>query len=122
MTRGQVVDARVEKRERRRAAKEAWQAERAREARKNQFQRIARRGASALLIAPLLGGLGWWILRPKPGPYVSSQGNAHVGSEPAVFRYASDPPTSGPHSGGTLPWGVHDRPIPKSLQVHSLRD
>jgi protein-disulfide isomerase len=67
---------------------------------KNRFQRIVRRGASALLIAGLLGGFGSWVLRPKPGAYTPSQDNAHVISEPIAFRYASDPPTSGPHFAG----------------------
>jgi len=69
-----------------------------------------------------VGGLGWWIFRPKPGTYVPSQGNAHVVGEAVAFRYASDPPTSGPHAGGTVPWGIHEQPIPKALQVHSLED
>ena len=118
----QAVTPRMEKRQRRQEAKEARQAERAREARKDRIQRFARRGVYVLLIAGLLGGLGWWVFRPKPGTYVPSQGNAHVTSESVTFRYASDPPTSGPHSGGTVSWGVHQQPIPKILQVHNLED
>jgi len=112
----------IDKHQRRQAAKEARRAERARQTRKDRIRRLASRSVLILLIAGLAAGLGWWIFRPKPGTYVPSQGNAHVASEPAAFRYASDPPTSGPHSGGTLPWGIHDRPVPKTLQVHNLED
>ncbi len=118
----QAMTRRLTKNQRRQAVKEARQTERVRQARKNRLQRFASRGALALIMAGLVGGLGWWVFRPKPRTYVPSQGNAHVASEPAAFRYASDPPTSGPHSGGTVPWGIHDRPIPKSLQVHNLED
>jgi len=117
-----VTVRRMEKRQRRQATREARQTERVRQARKNRLQRFASRGALVLIMAGLVGGLGWWVFRPKPGTYVPSQGNAHVASEPAAFRYASDPPTSGPHSGGTVSWGIHDRPIPKGLQVHNLED
>jgi hypothetical protein len=53
---------------------------------------------------------------------VASQGNAHVTGEPVAFRYASDPPTSGPHAAGMAAWGIHERPIPKALQIHNLED
>ncbi len=117
-----VTVRRMEKRQRRQAARESRQAARARERRKDWLQRFLFRGSLILLIGGLGAGLGWWIFRPKPGTYVPSQGNAHVASEPTAFRYASDPPTSGPHAGGTAPWGIHDRPIPKGLQVHNLED
>lgn len=118
----QVVTPRMEKHQRRQAAKEARQAERAREKRKHRIRRFARRGACALLIAGLLGGVGWWVFRPKPGTYIPSQRNAHVAGEPVGFRYASDPPTSGPHAEGLAPWGIHDQPIPRVLQIHNLED
>lgn len=116
------VNPPTEKRQRREAAREARQAERARERQKNQIRRFALRSASVLIIAGLVGGLGWWVFRPKPGTYVPSQGNAHVASEPAAFRYASDPPTSGPHFPGAASWGIHEQPIPKALQIHNLED
>jgi hypothetical protein len=122
MAREQMVDARMEKRERRRAAREARQAERARQTRKHRVRRFAARGVAVLIVAGLVAGLGWWVFRPKPGTYVPSQGNAHVTSEPVGFRYASDPPTSGPHAAGMAAWGIHERPIPKLLQIHNLED
>jgi hypothetical protein len=36
--------------------------------------------------------------------------------------YNSDPPTSGPHTGGLARWGVHTEPIPKEMQLHNLED
>ncbi len=122
MTREATVTPSMSKHQRRRAEREARQAERARDKRKHRIQRFTRRGAYVLLIAGLLGGLGWWVLRPKPGSYVPSQGNAHVVTEPIGFRYASDPPTSGPHAGGLASWGIHEQPIPKVLQIHNLED
>jgi len=58
-----------------------------------------------------------------PGQSVPSLGNRHIpqGAD-ALVQYNSDPPTSGPHYGSLAPWGVHDRPIPKGLQVHNLED
>ena len=122
MGREQAVTPQIGKAQRRQAAKEARQAERARGARTNRIQRFVVRSASLLILAGLAGGLGWWIFQPKPGAYVASQGNAHVAGEATSFRYSSDPPTSGPHAGGTVPWGIHEQPIPKALQVHSLED
>lgn len=52
-----------------------------------------------------------------------SQGNHHI--QPGVdtrFKYNSDPPTSGPHYSHRPPWGIHNRPLPKGLQVHGLED
>jgi hypothetical protein len=118
----QAMTTQTEKRQRRQAAKEARQAERVRQGRKARIRRFAFRSAFVLVISGLLGGLGWWVFQPKPGTYVPSQGNAHVGSEPVGFRYASDPPTSGSHAGGSPAWGIHDRQIPKILQVHALED
>ena len=94
----------------------------AHEARSRRLQHFALRGVGLLVVAGLLGGLGWWVFRPKPGTYVAPQGNAHVTSEAVAFRYASDPPTSGPHFAGAASWGVHEQPISKALQVHNLED
>ncbi len=118
----QAANTRAGKRQRREAANAARQTERAHEAWKSRIQRFAFRGAAVLILAGLVGGIGWWVFRPKPGTYVAPQGNAHVTSEAVAFRYASDPPTSGPHSAGAGRWGIHEQPIPKSLQVHNLED
>ncbi len=118
----QAVDSRREKRQRREAEREARQAERARERLRHSLRRLGVRGAWILAIGALLGGLGWWAFRPKPGTFVASQGNAHIVREAVGFRYASDPPTSGPHFAGAASWGIHEQPIPKALQVHNLED
>ena len=118
----QTSTASMDKRLRRQAAREAREAEQARGARRKRFQRLASLGVAVLLIGGLVVGLGWWVLRPKPGTYVPSQGNAHVGSELVGFRYTSDPPTSGPHSGGSPAWGIYDQPIPRILQIHGLEE
>jgi hypothetical protein len=116
----QMVNTRAEKRRRREAARDARQTQLAREARKSWLQRVARRSAILLMIAAIVSALGWWILRPKPGTFVASQGNAHIAGQAVGFKYASDPPTSGPHLASHASWGIHEQPIPKALQVHSL--
>lgn len=112
----------MDKRLRRQAGREAREAERARETRRRRSQRLASRGIAVLVVGGLVVGIGWWVFQPKPGSFVASQGNAHVTGEPVAFRYASDPPTSGPHAAGIAAWGIHERPIPKILQIHNLED
>jgi len=118
----QATTRHLTKSQRRQAAKEARRTERTREVRRTRLQRFLIRGAVVLLIGGLVAGLGWWAFQPKPGSFVASQGNAHVTGEPVTFRYASDPPTSGPHAAGMAAWGIHERPIPKALQIHNLED
>jgi hypothetical protein len=122
MARKQELTLREEKRQWREAARDARQAARARERRRTRLRRFVIRGTLVLLIGGLVAGLAWWVFQPKPGTFVASQGNAHVSGEPVAFRYASDPPTSGPHFAGAASWGIHDQPIPKALQVHNLED
>jgi hypothetical protein len=69
----------MDRRQRRQAARETRQAERAREVRRHRVRRFTARGVAVLILAGLVAGLGWWMLRPKPGTYVPSQGNAHGG-------------------------------------------
>ena len=112
----------TDKRLRRAAAREAREREHARQARKAWVRRWGRRVALLVVVVGVVGGAGWWVVRPKPGIYVPSQGNAHISGEVSGFRYTSDPPTSGPHFPGAARWGVHDEPIAKALQVHNLED
>ncbi len=59
----------------------------------------------------------------RPGTYVPTLGNAHIGSEIEFHQaYNSNPPTSGPHLPSIAPWGIHTAPISKELQVHNLED
>lgn len=118
----EMVAAITDKRQRRAAAREMRERDRARQARKAWIRRWGRRAALLVVVVGVVGGTGWWIVRPKPGTYVPSQGNAHISDEATGFRYASDPPTSGPHLAGAARWGVLDQPIAKALQVHNLED
>ncbi len=107
---------------RRHAAQEVRRRERERDQRRSRIRNALTRSAGVLFVAALLGVLGWWVVRPQPGTYMASQGNAHVAQEAVAVRYASDPPTSGPHSAAMVRWGVNDQPIPKIVQVHGLED
>jgi parvulin-like peptidyl-prolyl isomerase/tetratricopeptide (TPR) repeat protein len=54
-----------------------------------------------------------------PGDAVVDLGREHTPScQPG--NYNSLPPTSGCHSGNTVPWGVHAQPIPDVIQIHNL--
>ncbi len=64
-----------------------------------------------------------WLTEPVTWQTFADQGNAHLPGAESVFDgYNSDPPTSGPHAPTRPAWGIHDRPIPKPLQVHALED
>jgi hypothetical protein len=122
MSSGDSASPVTDKRQRRQTAKAARQADRAHAARRDRLQQFVFRGAAILLVVGVFGGLGWWVFRPRPGVYVPSQENAHVVGEAVGFRYASDPPTSGPHLSSAARWGIHGQPIPTALQVHNLED
>ena len=79
--------------------------------------------AAAIIVAVVVGYLGYQAGADRPGVEMPDQGNLHVQteSEPHV-PYNSDPPTSGPHLPYLAPWGVHTSPIAKELQVHNLED
>jgi uncharacterized protein DUF3105 len=79
---------------------------------------------AAVGVAVILVFLGVYLLAArKPGQWVASLGNQHLGSaDEKHLPYSSDPPTSGPHLSYIAPWGVHTEPIVKELQVHNLED
>ena len=91
----------------------------------------ARRGSACkpmvwLLPVILLAAAGFYLFSGSgdaPGQAVASMGNAHIlpGAD-ALMTYNSDPPTSGPHYGSLAPWGIHQQPISKGLQIHNLED
>ena len=86
---------------------------------------MARRVGLPLALGGLvLGGVLWWVARPRPGTYIPIQGNVHLASVGESHPpYNSDPPTSGPHLGGGMaPWGISRGPIAKELLVHNLED
>lgn len=92
-------------------------------ARRNRSRRILYSSLVAAVVIGLLVLILWAILKPQPGEYVASQGNAHITeAQMGQFTYNTTPPTSGPHLGSLARWGVHDEPIPNELQVHNLED
>ena len=92
-------------------------------ARRNRNRRILYTGFAVILLVGLASLILLAILKPQPGEYVTSQGNAHVTeAQMGQFTYNTIPPTSGPHLGSLARWGVHDEPIPNELQVHNLED
>ena len=79
--------------------------------------------AAAIIVAVVVGYLGYQAGADRPGVEMPDQGTLHIQTEsqPHV-PYNSDPPTSGPHLPYLAPWGVHTSPIAKELQVHNLED
>jgi len=113
--------------ERRHAArqkrKEQNQKEKERRKGKKQLQRFL----SYLIGILLLAGVGYWAYTnwatTPTGEFIRSMGNRHLTSSQVVLTtYNSDPPTSGPHLPSVARWGIHEKPIPKELQVHNLED
>jgi hypothetical protein len=61
--------------------------------------------------------------KEEPGTSVPILGNDHIESPGSPHKpYNSDPPTSGPHTPYIAPWGLHNAPVPKEMQVHNLED
>lgn len=59
----------------------------------------------------------------EPGKPVAILGNEHIESPASPHPpYNSDPPTSGPHTPYIAPWGAHNTPVPREIQVHNLED
>lgn len=103
--------------------KEQNQKEKERRKGKKQLQRFL----SYLIGILLLAGVGYWAYTnwatTPTGEFIRSMGNRHLTSSQVVLTtYNSDPPTSGPHLPSVARWGIHERPIPKELQVHNLED
>jgi hypothetical protein len=114
---------RASRRQRKKDAKARRADERRRDERR---QTIIRLALGAVLILALGYG-GYWaygrIAAPVPWQEFPSLGNAHVPSPSTPhIPYNSDPPTSGPHTPYLAPWGIHERPVPKEVQVHNLED
>jgi hypothetical protein len=81
--------------------------------------------AAGLVVIALavVGYFAYRALAAPPGIPMPDQGNRHIKTpeEPHV-PYNSEPPTSGPHLPYLAPWGIHNVPIVKELQVHNLED
>lgn len=107
----------------RQALREGKEKERHRTLRGKRLRQLAVYAASLII----LGGVGYWAygkwIAGMPGEFVPSLGNRHIpDSLVGSIVYNSEPPTSGPHLSYVARWGVHERPIPKELQVHNLED
>ena len=77
----------------------------------------------ALAAAGVVGYFAYRAQADLPGRLMPDQGNLHIQTQSTPHEaYNSDPPTSGPHLPYIAPWGVHTRPIPLELQVHTLED
>jgi len=77
----------------------------------------------AVAAAAIVGYFAYRAVADPPGIRLEDQGNAHIQllTEPHP-PYNSDPPTSGPHLPYIAPWGIHNEPVPRELQVHNLED
>ena len=80
-------------------------------------------GGVAVIALAVVGYFAYRALAAPPGIPMPDQGNRHLkmAEEPHV-PYNSEPPTSGPHLPYLAPWGIHNVPIVKELQVHNLED
>ena len=79
--------------------------------------------AAAVVVAVVVGYFAYQASANRPGVEFPDQGNLHIQTESeAHVPYNSDPPTSGPHLPYLAPWGVHNVPITRELQVHNLED
>lgn len=54
---------------------------------------------------------------------LASQGNTHIDfGSPSPITYNSTPPTSGPHYGNLVEWGIYDEPQRYEHLVHNMED
>ncbi len=98
------------------------QAARATRERKRKLRTYALVAVGVVLIGFLAFFIGQRMFN-RPGELVLTQGNTHVSeAEVEAFEYNSRPPTSGPHLGSILPWGVYNEPVSEGRQIHNLED
>ncbi|MFQ5541463.1 MAG: DUF3105 domain-containing protein [Candidatus Binatia bacterium] len=117
----------LSRKERRRAERQVSKEKKQKEKGKRRRADAIRRLSVYLVALLILSGAGYWAYgkwSASPlGEFVPSLGNRHISpSQVGLMTYNSDPPTSGPHLPSLARWGIHERPIPKELQVHNLED
>ncbi len=97
--------------------------QRARTERRKRLERVLLLGLGAIALLVIAFLVYTQATQEQIGTAVADMGNQHIRSvdEPHA-PYNSDPPTSGPHVQELANWGVHDKPIPKELQIHNLED
>lgn len=121
MAKQPVIRSQVKREMKQRVKQERAEAEIARRRR-----RLAGRIGRSIALATVLLGVGYWgygkMTEEVPWTPVPILPSPHVPIGTPHSPYNSTPPTSGPHAPGLAPWGVHDEPVPKELQVHNLED
>lgn len=64
-----------------------------------------------------------------PGQFIPTQGRAHLApglvypvcsADVVDDCYASNPPTSGPHSSTSVEWGIYSEPQPREKLIHNM--
>jgi hypothetical protein len=84
-------------------------------------------GAAAAILVLLIGFVVYLNVRgeqPVAGEtQLASQGNMHIEfGSPSPIAYNSVPPTSGPHYGNLVGWGIYQEPQRYEHLVHNLED
>lgn len=92
--------------------------------RRNQNLILAGVGAVFVLLIGLIVYLNVRGSQPVTGETVlASQGNTHIEfGSPSPVAYNSTPPTSGPHYGNLVGWGIYNEPQRYEHLVHNLED
>ena len=113
--------------ERRHAERQRRKGQKQKEKERRKGKKQLQRSLSYLIGILFLTGAGYWAYTnwatTPTGEFIRSMGNRHItSSQVGLTTYNSDPPTSGPHLPSVAHWGIHERPIPKELQVHNLED
>lgn len=104
----------------------AKQGLRAQVAQRRRQQNLIWVGVGALLVL-IIGFIVYLNIRgaqPVAGETTfASQGNTHIEfGSPSPITYNSTPPTSGPHYGNLVGWGVYDEPQRYEHLIHNLED
>lgn len=110
------------KQQRKQGAREQRELEKKQAQRRRRAMRVGLyAAASVVLLASAYWAYGkltekitWNTVPTLPSPHIPL-GGPHP-------PYNTDPPTSGPHTDALAPWGVHDEPIAKEMQLHNLED
>ncbi len=92
--------------------------------RRNRNLMMAAAGVVFVLLIGFVVYLNVRRAQPVVGETVlASQGNIHIDfGSPSPLVYNSTPPTSGPHYGNLVGWGIYDEPQRYEHLVHNLED
>ncbi len=102
------------------------QTRRQRAAQKRQRQSILWIGGAAVFAVLIILMIVFGIRSQRPvgsEQVLRTQGNAHIAEDAAApISYNSTPPTSGPHYGSLVPWGISQEPQRYERVLHNLED